>query len=42
MPATVTNLNQWKASHPPALKLWQAQCRCVAAWWGLFFSAFRR
>ena len=24
MPATVTNLADWKASHPPALKLWRA------------------
>lgn len=32
MTATVTNLAQWKASHPPALKLWQAQCRFASEW----------
>lgn len=37
MTATVTDLNKWKASHPPMLRLWDAQCRAVAAWWELFF-----
>ena len=32
MPATVTDLAQWKASHPPVLKLWQAQCRFASEW----------
>lgn len=40
MPATVTNLQDWKASHPPMLKLWNAHCRCVSAWWALYFRAF--
>ena len=35
MPATVTDLAQWRASHPPMLRLWQAQCRLAAAWVGL-------
>lgn len=42
MPATVTDLKTWKASHPPLVRLWVAQGRAVAAWWSLFFSAFRR
>jgi hypothetical protein len=32
MPATVTNLTEWKAAHPPILMLWNAQCRFVSAW----------
>jgi hypothetical protein len=32
MPATVTNLAEWKASHPQALKLWNAQCRFASEW----------
>lgn len=32
MPATVTDLKEWKAAHPPMLMLWQAQCRFVSAW----------
>lgn len=32
MPATVTNLAHYRASHPPILRLWQAQCRLAALW----------
>lgn len=35
MPATVTNLAQYRASHPPLLQLWQAQCRLTSAWFNL-------
>ena len=41
MPARIVNLAEWRASHPPLVRLWQAQCRASAAWWGLFFRAFR-
>lgn len=35
MPATVTDLAQWRASHPPIVRLWDAQCRLASAWFGL-------
>lgn len=35
MPATVTDLAYWRATHPPLLRLWQAQCRLGVAWFDL-------
>lgn len=35
MPATVTDLAQYRASHPPIVRLWDAQCRLASAWFGL-------
>lgn len=35
MPATVTNLAQYRASHPPIVQLWNANCRMLGAWYGL-------
>lgn len=32
MPATVTHLDQYRATHPPILRLWNANCRLVAGW----------
>lgn len=37
MPATVTDLAHWRATHPPLLRLWQAQCRVTVAWCDLSF-----
>ena len=35
MPATVIDLAQYRTSHPPLLRLWQAQCRLASAWFDL-------
>ena len=32
MPATVTNLAHYRATHPPIVRLWNAQCRLLAGW----------
>ena len=37
MPATVTDLAHWRATRPPLLRLWQAQCRLGVAWFDLSF-----
>ena len=37
MPATVTNLAHYRATHPPIVRLWNAQCRMACAWWSLSF-----
>ena len=37
MPATITDLAHWRATHPPLLRLWQAHCRMTAAWCDLSF-----
>lgn len=42
MSARIVDLAEWRASHPPLVRLWMAQSRAVVAWWTLFFSAFRR
>ncbi|MBS1143353.1 MAG: hypothetical protein H6R14_759 [Proteobacteria bacterium] len=33
MPAKVIVLAEWKASHPPIVRLWLAQSRAAAEWW---------
>lgn len=35
MPATVTTLADYRASHPPIVRLWNAQCRVACAWFDL-------
>lgn len=37
MPATITDRTHYRATHPPLLRLWQAQCRLAAAWCDLSF-----
>ncbi len=32
MSAEIVDLEKWKASHPPLVRLWVAQGRAVAAW----------
>ena len=32
MTATIINLRQWEADHPPALRCWVAYWRMVGAW----------
>lgn len=32
MIASVTDLQEYRRSHPPALKLWNAQCRFASEW----------
>lgn len=38
MPAKIIVLSEWKAEHPPMLRLWHAHCRCVSAWWSVALS----
>jgi|GEM_PF-4751236 len=42
MPEKVIDLAEWKAAHPPLIRLWSIHCHVVAAWWGLMFSVWRR
>jgi hypothetical protein len=35
MLATVTDLTQYRNTHPPIVRLWNAQCRMLSAWYGL-------
>lgn len=37
MPATITDLAHWRTTHPPLLRLWQAQCRLAVVWCDLSF-----
>ena len=32
MLATVTDLTQYRNTHPPIVRLWNAQCRLLAGW----------
>ena len=36
MKDAIVNLAEWKASHPPIVRLWMAQSRCVSEWWKLW------
>lgn len=38
MPARIINLEQWKASHPPALIFWQHGLACALAWQQLWLK----
>lgn len=43
MPAKIINLDQWKASHPPALIFFNHGMACALAWQKLWLSiVFRR
>lgn len=35
MLASVTNLAEYRATHPPIVRLWNAQCRLMLGWAGL-------
>lgn len=32
MLASVTNLAEYRVTHPPIVRLWNAQCRLLAGW----------
>lgn len=38
MPCQIINLDQWKSSHPPMLRLWVAHNQAVAAWWEAYWN----
>lgn len=42
MKATVINLQQWKAAHPPALMLFNHGIACALAWQRLWLSIIFR
>lgn len=40
MLAPVTNLAEWRASHPPVLRLWQVQCQLASSWINLYTATW--
>ncbi len=41
MTAEIVDLARWREDHPPLVMLWQAQQRCLAAWWSLMIRINR-